>query len=132
MSDQETYAVIKQAVIEALGVGEDEVQPDTTLMDELGAESIDLLDILFRIERKLGVKIKAADVAAYVQGDVPEGGFGDDDGIVSAAGLAQIHKIMPQVDLSKIEGKLESEKVMTLFSVQNLADMVTARAALTA
>lgn len=129
MSDQETYDAVKSAVIEALGVGEDEVQPDTTLMDELGAESIDLLDILFRIERKTGTKIKAADVAAYVQGDIPEGEFGDENGIVTEAAIAQIKRIMPQLDDSQLRGQLEAQKVMTLFTVQNLADMVTARAA---
>lgn len=129
MADEATLAVVTRAVVEALSVPESDVQPNTTLMDELGAESIDLLDILFRLERKTGVKIKAADVAAYVQGDIPEGEFGGDDGIVTPAALAQIKKIMPQVDIDELAGKLESDNVMKLFTVENLADMVTARAA---
>jgi acyl carrier protein len=132
MADQETLNGVRQAVVEALGVSEAEVQPETTLMDELGAESIDLLDILFRLERKLGVKIKAADVAAYVQGDIPEGEFGDDDGVVTANALGQIKKIMPQVDIESIRGNLQTDKVMMLFTIENLADMVTARATATA
>jgi acyl carrier protein len=132
MADQETLNGVRQAVVEALGVSEAEVKPETTLMDELGAESIDLLDILFRLERKLGVKIKAADVAAYVQGDIPEGEFGDDDGVVTANALGQIKKIMPQVDIESIRGNLQTDKVMMLFTIENLADMVTARATATA
>jgi acyl carrier protein len=128
MAESETLAAVTKAVVEALSVPESDVQPTTTLMDELGAESIDLLDILFRLERKLGVKIKAADVAAYVQGDIPEGEFGGDNGIVTPAALDQIKKIMPQVDIAEIAGKLESDQVMKLFTIENLADMVTARA----
>jgi len=127
--DSETLDAVRQAVVEALGVSEDEVQPGTTLMDELGAESIDLLDVLFRLERKLGVKVKAADIAAWVQGDIPEGDFGGDDGMVTPAALAQLKKIMPQVDFDQLNGQLETDRVMMLFTIENLADLVIARAA---
>ena len=63
----ETYDATKEAVVGALGVGEDEVTPEATLMDDLGAESIDLLDILFRIERSTGVKVQASDIGEYIQ-----------------------------------------------------------------
>ena len=48
-------------------------------MDDLGAESIDLLDILFRIERSTGVKIQASDLGDYIQGGIPDDEFGDDE-----------------------------------------------------
>jgi len=112
----------------ALGVDEDEVVPNATLLGDLGAESIDLLDILFRIERKLGIKIQASDLSAHVQGGIPDEEFGDDNGIVNARGLAQLKKVMPQLDTDALSGKLEAGKVMTLFTVQNLVDMVAERA----
>ena len=65
-SREEIFGTVQTAVVDALGVDEDEVTPEATLLDELGAESIDLLDILFRLERKLGVMIQAADLAAYL------------------------------------------------------------------
>lgn len=132
MADETIMSAVRQATMDALSVSADEVTPNTTLMDELGAESIDLLDILFRLERKLGVKIKAADVAAYVQGDIPEGEFGDDDGIATPAALNHLKSIMPQIDIDALAGHLEAQKVMMLFTVENLADMVAARAATSA
>ena len=60
---------VKEAVVEALALDDDEVTPDSTLMDDLGAESIDLLDILFRIQKSTGVKIEASDLGDYIQGD---------------------------------------------------------------
>jgi acyl carrier protein len=123
------FGAVQTAVTDALGVDEDEVTPEATLLDDLGAESIDLLDILFRLERKMGVKIQAADLAAYVQGGIPDDEFGDADGIITANGLAQLKKALPQIDEGALAGNLRAEKVMSLFTVQNLADMVAARVA---
>ena len=53
--------------------------------------------------------------------------FGDENGIVSEKGLEQLKKVMPQIDPDELRGKLEAEKVITLFTVGNLADMVAAR-----
>lgn len=126
-SRDEIYGDVQTAVVDALGVDEDEVTPEATLLGDLGAESIDLLDILFRLERKVGVKIQASDLAAYVQGGIPDEEFGDDNGIITPKGLAQLKKVMPQIDEDALAGKLEAEKVMSLFTVQNLADMVAER-----
>src|SRR5437773_5015080 len=120
----EIHSAVQEAVVGALGVDEDEVTPAATLLGDLGAESIDLLDILFRLERKLGVKIQASDLAAHVQGGIPDEEFGDENGIVSARGLAQLKKVMPQIDTDALAGKLEAEKVLSLFTVDNLVDMV--------
>ena len=129
MSRDEIVSAVQEAVSGALGVGTDEVTPEATLLGELGAESIDLLDILFRLERKLGVKIQASDLGAHVQGGIPDDEFGDENGIVSAKGLAHLKKVMPQIDTNALTGKLEAEKVMSLFTVDNLVDLVAARAA---
>jgi acyl carrier protein len=123
------FGAVQTAVTDALGVDEDEVTPEATLLDDLGAESIDLLDILFRLERKLGVKIQAADLAAYVQGGIPDDEFGDDNGIITEKGLAHLKTALPQIDEGALAGNLRAEKVMSLFTVQNLADMVAARVA---
>ena len=124
----EIHTAVQEAVVDALGVSEDEATPDATLLGDLGAESIDLLDILFRLERKVGVKIQAADLSAYVQGGIPDEEFGDDQGKITPKGMAQLKKVMPQIDADALAGKLEAEKVMSLFTVQNLEEMVAQRA----
>ena len=127
MATTEIQSAVQEAVVGALGVGEDEATPDATLMDDLGAESIDLLDILFRIERSTGVKIQASDLGEYIQGGIPDDEFGDEAGIVSPKGIEQLKNVMPQINTDELAGKLEAEKVITLFTVGNLADMVAAR-----
>jgi acyl carrier protein len=119
---------VKEAVVEALALDDDEVTPESTLMDDLGAESIDLLDILFRVEKSTGVKIEASDLGDYIQGGIPDDVFSDENEIITAEGAAQLHKAMPQVDPAELEGTLKADEVITLFTVQNLVDMVKARA----
>ena len=119
---------VKEAVIEALALDDDEVTPESTLMDDLGAESIDLLDILFRIEKSTGVKIEAADLGDYIQGGIPDDEFSDENEVISAKGAEQLHKVMPQTDPSELAGKLPADEVIKLFTVANLTEMVRSRA----
>jgi len=121
-------APVQEAVAAALGVDDDEATPAATLMDDLGAESIDLLDILFRIERSVGVKIQASDLGDEIQGGIPDEEFGA-GGNVSAKGLEHLTTVMPQIDPDEYADKLPAEEVIMHFTVQNLADMVARRAA---
>jgi acyl carrier protein len=121
---------VQNAVCEALALEADEVTADATLTDELGAESIDLLDVLFRIERGTGVKVHAADLAEHIQGGLSDDEFSDDEETISEAGLAHLASIMPQIDTDALRGTLKAERVIDLFTVQNLSDLVAQRAAL--
>ena len=121
-------AAVTEAVTEALALDEDEVEPGSTLMDDLGAESIDLLDILFPIEKSTGVKIEASDLGDYIQGGIPDDEFGGEDEIVTRKGLDQLKTVMPQIDIDELDGELKAEDVITLFTVENLINMVKARA----
>ncbi len=120
-------AAVKEAVTEALALDDDEVTDDSTLMDDLGAESIDLLDILFRIEKSTGVKIEASDLGDYIQGGIPDEEFSDANEVITAKGAEQLNKVMPQTDPSELEGSLKAEEVITLFTVRNLTEMVKQR-----
>lgn len=131
MTNEEIAEAVRTSVAEALGVEEDEVAPDSTLMDELGAESIDLLDILFRIERSIGVKIQAGDLSDYVQGGIPDEEFGDENEVITAKGLEQLKKVMPQLDIDALTGQLQADQVMGYFTVENLTTLVVKRASVT-
>jgi acyl carrier protein len=128
MTETEMYDAVKEAIVGALGVDDDEVTPDAKIFEDLGAESIDLLDVLFRIERSTGVKIAASDIGEHIQGGIPDDEFGNAEGVVSEKGLAQLKKVMPQIDTDELAGNLRAEQVIGLFTVQNLADLVSSRA----
>ncbi|MGJ5756607.1 phosphopantetheine binding protein [Streptomyces puniciscabiei] len=130
--EKDFSAIVQDAVADALGIDIEEVVPEATLLGDLDAESIDLLDVLFRIERASDVKIKVADIAELLQGGIPDEEFADEDDIINEVGLAQLKKSLPQIDVQELAGKLTADEVLTLFTVQNLTDLVAERASLAA
>jgi acyl carrier protein len=127
MQRDELVDAVVEAVSEALGVEPEEVTGEATLLGDLGAESIDLLDILFRVERATGVKISAGELAGYVQGGIPDEEFGDADEVITERGLAQLARVMPQIDVAALAGRLRADAVMGLFTVNNLVTLVRTR-----
>src|SRR5690349_24985740 len=57
MTREEIEAKVTKVLVDALGVDDDEVTPGAVIRDDLGAESIDFLDIMFRLEKEFGIKI---------------------------------------------------------------------------
>jgi hypothetical protein len=97
-------------------VDEDEVTPASTLQGDLGAESIDFLDIVFRLEREFGIKIPRGELfpESIFQGD-PE--FVQ-DGRVTDRGLAELRARMPFADLSQFAKNPEVSQISDLFTVE--------------
>src|SRR5579883_3453565 len=118
-SQEEIYAKVSATLVEALNVDEDEIKPDATLQGDLGVESIDFLDIVFRLEREFGIKIPRGELfpESIFQGD-PE--FVQ-NGKVTAKGLAELRSRMPFADLSKFEQNPELTGISDLFTVDMIA-----------
>src|ERR1700688_1667767 len=118
-SQDEIYTKVSATLVEALNVDEDEIRPNSTLQGDLGAESIDFLDIVFRLEREFGIKIPRNELfpEAIFQGD-PE--FVQ-NGKVTDKGLSELRTKMPFADLSKFEKNPELTSISDLFTVEMIA-----------
>jgi acyl carrier protein len=118
-SQEEIYTRICATLMEALNVDEEAIQPTATLQGDLGAESIDFLDIVFRLEREFGIRIPRGELfpESIFQGD-PEFVH---DGHVTEKGLEELRARMPFADLSKVEQNREVSAIGDLFTV----DMIT-------
>ena len=116
LTQEEVYGRVSATFVAALNVDEDEIRPAVTLQGDLGAESIDFLDIVFRLEREFGIKIPRNELfpESIFQGD-PE--FVQ-DGKVTSKGLAELRTRMPFADLSKFEQNPELSKISDLFTVE--------------
>jgi len=115
-SQEEIYSKVSATLVEALNVDEEEIKPTSTLQGDLGAESIDFLDIVFRLEREFGIKIPRGELfpESIFQGD-PE--FVQ-SGRVTAKGLAELKARMPFADLTKFEENPELSGISDLFTVE--------------
>src|SRR4051794_35672155 len=119
MTRDQLFEKVAGTLVEALNVDEDEVTPTSTLQGDLGAESIDFLDIVFRLEREFGIKIPRGELfpEAIFQGD-PEFVA---NGRVTDKGLEELRTRMPFADLSDFEQNPEIHKLSDLFTVDLIA-----------
>lgn len=126
-SKEEIYAKVSATLVEALNVEEDEIKPTSTLQSDLGAESIDFLDIVFRLEREFGIKIPRNELfpEAVFQGD-PE--FVQ-NGKVTSKGLTELKEKMPFADLSDFEKNPEVSNFSDLFTVDLIARYIEGKLA---
>src|SRR5882724_3819919 len=121
-SQEEIYQKVSATLVDALNVEEDEISPASTLQGDLGAESIDFLDIVFRLEREFGIKIPRNELfpESIFQGD-PE--FVQ-NGKVTQRGLNELRDRMPFADLSKFEANPDLNKISDLFTVEMITKYI--------
>jgi len=115
-TEQEIFEKVRTTLVDALNVDEDEVTLKSRLRGDLNAESIDFLDIVFRLEKQFGVKIPREEL-------FPESIFQGDpqfvtDGKVNEAGIRELQDRMPFADLSDFRKDPRLEKMEDLFTVE--------------
>src|SRR5436305_326298 len=90
------YPKVSEVIADALACDEEKVKPDASLIEDLGAESIDFLDIVFRLERTFKVKIPRGKLIEDARGSLSESEF-EKGGVVSDAGLARLKTFLSEV-----------------------------------
>src|SRR5215470_12497813 len=118
---QDVFDKIKTALVEALGVDEDEVTPQATLKGDLGAESIDFLDIVFRLEKAFDIKIERGELFPE---DILTSTDYVADGKVNAAGISKLKERMPFADLSRFEANPVVLNLSKQLTVQDMCNFV--------
>lgn len=121
MTRDEVFEKVKGVLVDALSVDEDDVTADARLTTDLGAESIDFLDIVFKLEQAFGFKI--------AQGELfPENVAQDPryvkDGRVTPEGLAALRERLPHADFSRFERDPQITKVAEVFTVDAVVNFV--------
>ena len=114
-SEDEIFEKVREALVDALGVDDEEVVPGATLQGDLDAESIDFLDIVFRLEKAFDIKIERGELFPE---DILTNVEYVEDGKVNDAGIAKLRERMPFADLTKFEAEP---------SVQNLGQQLTVK-----
>jgi len=126
ISDEEIFEKVKETLVDALGVDDDEVTPDATLTGDLGAESIDFLDIVFRLEKTFEIKIPRGELFPDNILNNPE--FVQ-NGKLTDTGLTQLKERMPHADFSNFEQDPDINKMAELFKVQTIVNYVKTKVA---
>jgi acyl carrier protein len=119
--NEETYAKVSEVLIDALGVEDDEVTPEATMIGDLGAESIDFLDIVFKLEQAFGISI---DREELFPDDILTSSEFLKDGKVTPEGVAKLKERMPFANLDKFEENPVVQDFANLLTVQDLCRFV--------
>ncbi len=125
---EEVYEKVKGALIEALGVDDEDINPQSTLVGDLGAESIDFLDILFRLDKAFGIKIPTNELLfedvltdpKYVQ-----------DGRVTEVGLGELRKRMPFANLDEFAKNPVVQNFANVLTVSDMCRFVESKVQVT-
>jgi len=118
-ASKEIYGKVARILVEALNVDEDELTPEARLQGDLGAESIDFLDIVFRLEREFGIKVPRGELFpdSIFQGNTDL----VSEGRVTDRGMDELRRRMPYADFGAFDQDRQLESVPDLFTV----DLVT-------
>lgn len=122
----EILGTVRSAVAEVLGREESEVQPSSSLMNDLNAESLDFLDLLFRLESAFGIKIPRGGIQRATQGSLTEAEF-QQNGVLTEAALERLRVLMPEVPPGKLKTGLTAREIPALFTPETFARLVAWR-----
>jgi acyl carrier protein len=122
MSRDEIMQQVQEVLVDALGVDDDEVTTEATLMGDLGAESIDFLDIVFRLEKAFGIKIPREEL--FPAENLMNDSEFVHNGKLTEKGLAELREKMPHTDITAFESDPDINKLGDLFTVNAIVNYV--------
>ena len=126
ISQQDVDAVfpkVAETIADALGCDVDEVTRDASLINDLGAESIDFLDLVFRLEREFKVKIPRGKIVEDSRGTLSEAEF-EQKGLVTDQGLAQLKTFLSEVPADRFRSPLKVAEIPRLFTAETFCKLV--------
>ncbi|NQT03212.1 MAG: acyl carrier protein [Planctomycetes bacterium] len=122
MNRDEITQQVQEVLIDALGVDDDEVTAEATLMGDLGAESIDFLDIVFRLEKAFGIKIPREEL--FPAENLMNNSEFVQNGKLTEKGLAELREKMPHTDITAFVSDPDINKLGDLFTVNAIVNYV--------
>ncbi|MFK7930639.1 MAG: phosphopantetheine-binding protein [Myxococcota bacterium] len=120
--DPDAFASVQRCFCEALELEPNEISYDSTVLDDLGAESLDLLDVVFRLERAFDIQIPRGGLEAQAQAQ--DGEAGEVDGKLTAAGAARLRMAMPEVPPEELPEGMRVDELATVFRVGTFYNLV--------
>jgi acyl carrier protein len=127
-ADEETLARLKPLIQEVTGVPPQDIRMESVLVTDLGAESIDLLDLSFLIEETFGVTIEANELEREAKKRIPGGAY-ERDGVLTDEAIAELRRAMPEVDPRRLAPGLRKADLPSVLNVAVFVHLIRRKAA---
>jgi acyl carrier protein len=119
------FPTVAETMADALGCDVADVKPDASLIEDLGAESIDFLDMVFRLERAFKVKIPRGKIVENARGTLSEAEF-EQKGLVTDVGMAQLKAYLSEVPTERFRNPMKVKDIPRLFTPETFCKLVIA------
>jgi len=123
MTDEEILERLVPLIAEVTGARPEEIRPESVLVEDLGAESIDLLDLSFLIERAFGIKIEPNEFEKRVRARIP-GGVYERDGILTAEAIVELRGALPEIEPARLAPGLRKVDLPALLTVSVFVHLI--------
>lgn len=117
------FPKVSEIVADVLVIDKGEITPDSSLIKDLGAESIDFLDLVFRLERAFNVKIPRGQIEKDARGELSDEEF-EKNGVLTEQGLAALKAYLSEVPADRFKDTMKVNEIPTLFTVTTLCKLV--------
>jgi acyl carrier protein len=123
MNVADVYPKVREIVADVLVIDEDEVSQNSRLIADLGAESIDFLDLVFQLEKEFKIKIPRGQLEKNARGDLAEDEF-EKGGVLTEQGLIALQNYLSEVPADQFKSSMKVNEIPTLFTVETFCKLV--------
>lgn len=117
------YPKVREIIADVLVIDEDEVSLDSRLIADLGAESIDFLDLVFQLEKEFGIKIPRGQLEKNARGDLAEDEF-EKGGVLTPKGMVAIQNYLSEVPAANFKPDMKVNEIPMLFTVETFCKLI--------
>ena len=117
------FPKVAETMADALGCDVEDIKPDVSLIEGLDAESIDFLDMVFRLERAFKIKIPRGKIVENARGTLSEAEF-EQKGIVTETGMAQLRNYLSEVPAARFKSPMKVTDIPRLFTPETFCKLV--------
>lgn len=123
MKDKDILSRLNRCLAETIGVKEEEITLDSSIIDDLGADSLDLLDLVFRLEQAFKIRITRGEIEKRARETMPDEDF-ESDGLLTEKAKKALREALPEVDSSRFHKNLRKSEIPRLFTVRTFLRLV--------
>jgi len=126
MNDREILEMLRECIAQTIGIEADKVTPDASLIDDLGADSLDLLDLVFRLEQAFHIRISRGDIERKAKETLPEEDF-ERDGLLTEQAKSALRLELPEVPAERFAALTRPSEIPRLFTARTFLRLVKER-----
>ena len=117
------FPTVAETMADALGCDLEDIKLDVSLIEGLDAESIDFLDMVFRLERAFKIKIPRGKIVENARGTLTEAEF-EQNGVITDAGMAQLRAYLAEVPAERFKTPMKVKEIPRLFTPETFCKLV--------